>query len=176
MFENNYDYHQHAELSTRFRSGANWFYWIAGLTLVNSIISLLGGGWRFFLSLEITQVIDVIALGASESLGEATKVIAIVLDIFIAAMFAGFAYLASKRQMWAYVTGMIVFVLDGLLALVFIDFIGIIVHGVLLVLMIRGFLAGREMLALERAMAQAAQAAEASAAQATPAPAPASSF
>lgn len=177
MLENNYnDYGQHAELSQRFRSGANWFYWIAALTLVTSIISLLGGGWRFFLSLGVTQLIDVIAILAADSWGDATKVIALVLDIFITAMFAGFAFLASKRLLWAYVAGMVVFLLDGLLSLVFVDFIGIIVHGFVLFVMIRGFMAGREMLALERAMAEAARAAEASAPQAAPAPAPAGSF
>jgi hypothetical protein len=179
MFEDNYDHIKHAELQAGFRSGANWFYWIAALTLVTSIISLLGGGWRFFLSLGITQVIDGLAVVFSESFGDATKVIAIVLDIFITAMFAGFAYLANKRQLWAYIAGMVVFLLDGLLSLVFFDLIGILVHGFVLFMMIRGYMAGREMLALERAMskaAQANQAAEAAAAQAAPEPAPASSF
>ena len=177
MFENNYDDIQHSELSSRFRSGANWFYWIAGLTLVTSIISLLGGGWRFFLSLGVTQLIDAIAVVTAESLGDATKVVAIVLDIFISAMFAGFAFLAMKRHMWAYVLGMVVFVLDALLSIVLLDFIGIIVHGFVLFMMIRGFVAGREMLALERDMAAAAQAAQATAAaQPAPEPAPASTF
>jgi hypothetical protein len=178
MFENNNDYGQHAELSNRYRSGANWFYWIAGLTLVTSIIGLLGGGWRFFLSLGVTQVIDGIALVAAESLGDATKVIAIVLDIVITAMFAGFAYLAHKRQLWAYMAGIVVFGLDGLLSLAIFDIIGILVHAFVLVMMIRGFMAGREMLALERAMAQAAQMAQATEANAQPAreTAPATSF
>lgn len=179
MFENNNydDYGQHAELAQRFRSGANWFYWIAALTLITSIVSLLGGGWRFFLSLGITQVIDGLAVGTAQSLGEATKVVAIVLDIFITAMFAGFAFLSNKRHLWAYVAGMVVFLLDGLLSLLFFDVIGIIVHAFVLFLMVRGFMAGREMLALERALAEAAAAQAAQApAQAAPAPAPASSF
>jgi hypothetical protein len=175
MFENNNDYGQHTELSDRYRSGANWFYWIAGLTLVTSIIGLLGGGWRFFLSLGVTQVIDGIALAAAESLGDATKIIALVLDIVITAMFAGFAYLAHKRQLWAYMAGIVVFGLDGLLSLAIFDIIGILVHGFVLVMMIRGFMAGREMLALERAMAQAAQAAQVNA-QPARETAPATSF
>lgn len=165
------DYGQHAELSERFRSGANWFYWIAGLTLVTSIIGLLGGGWRFFLSLGVTQLIDGIAVYTADSLGDATKIIAIVLDIVITAMFAGFAYLANKRQMWAYIVGMVVFFLDGLLSLLITDWIGILVHGFVLVMMVRGYLAGREMLALERAMTEAAQSAQATASQPEPAPA-----
>lgn len=163
MFENNYDYTQHAELSDRFRSGANWFYWIAGLSLITSIIGLMGGSWRFFLSLGITQLIDGLAIYAADSFGGATKIIAIVLDIFITVMFAGFAYLANKRQLWAYVAGMVVFVLDGLLSLLIVDLLGIIVHAFVLVMMIRGYMAGRQMLALERTMAEAAQSTPASA-------------
>ena len=173
MYENNYDFGHHSELTQRFQSGANWFYWIAGLTLLTSIIGLLGGGWRFFLSLGITQLIDGIAVYAADSLGEATKVIALVLDIFITLMFAGVAYLANKRQMWAYVTGMVVFLLDGLLSILVLDWLGIIVHGFVLVMMMRGYVAGRELVAVERAMAEAAQSAQASA---EPAPAPAGSF
>jgi hypothetical protein len=72
---------------------------------------------------------------------------------------------------------MVVFVLDALLSIVLLNLISIIVHGFVLFMMIRGFVAGREMLALERDMAAAAQAAQASAAaQPAPEPAPASTF
>lgn len=175
MFENNYDHIQHAELTDRYRSGANWFYWIAGLTLITSMISLLGGGWRFFLSLEITQVIDGISLYAADRFGEAAKVIAIVLDIFIAALFAGIAYLANKRQLWAYVVGMVLFLFDSLLSILIFDWLAIIVHGFVMVMLIRGFIAGRELLTLERAMTEAAVSAQANA-QATAEPAAASTF
>jgi len=149
---------QLAQLSQRFQSGAKWFYWIAALTFITSVIGLLGGGWRFFLSLGVTQIIDGIATGLSADFGNATKVIAIVLDIFVTAIFAGFGLLASKRQLWAYVLGMVVFLLDGLLSLAFFDVIGIIVHGFVLFVMFRGFQAGRELAALKRTMAQAAAA------------------
>ena len=162
MFEDNNDYGHHAELSARFASGANWFYWIAGLTLVTSLIGLLGGSWGFALSLGITQVIDGLALYVTDSLGEAPKVIAIVLDILITAMFVGFGYLANKRHMWAYLTGMIVFLLDSLISIAIYDLLGIIIHGFALVMMIRGYIAGRDLLAYERDMAEAAKAAEAS--------------
>lgn len=174
MFDSNNDYGHHAELSARFASGANWFYWIAGLTLVTSLIGLLGGAWGFALSLGITQVIDGLALYLSESSGEATKIIAIVLDIFITALFVGFGYLANKRHMWAYLTGMIVFLLDSLISIVIYDLLGIIIHGFALVMMIRGYIAGRDLLACEREMAEMAASAQATTAQ--PEPAPASTF
>ena len=161
MFEDNNDYGHHAELSARFASGANWFYWIAGLTLLTSIIQLLGGNWAFFLSLGVTQLIDGLAIYFSDSSGDATKVIAIVLDIFITALFVGFGYLANQRHMWAYLTGMIVFLLDSLLSVLFLDWIGIIIHGIVLVLMMRGYIAGRDLLAYEREMAEMAQSVQA---------------
>jgi hypothetical protein len=161
MFENNYDYGAHAELSDRFRSGANWFYWIAGLTLVTSVIGLMGGGWSFFLSLGITRLIDGFAVYFADSFGEATKVIAIVLDIFITALFIGLGYLSNKRQLWAYLAGIILFGLDSLLSLVTFNVLGLIVHCVVMFLMIRGYIAGRDLLTLEREMAETAASAQA---------------
>ena len=151
-----FDQMQYAAARQRYQSGANWFYWIAGLTIITSVIGLLGGGWRFFLSLGTTQLIDAIGNAASEGLGNATKVIAFVLDIFITAAFAAFGALAHKKHLWAYVTGMAVFLLDGLVSLVFFDWIGILVHGFVLVVMFRGYQAGRELVALERTFAEAA--------------------
>jgi hypothetical protein len=148
-------YGQHAALNDSYKSGANWFYWIAGLTLITSIIGLLGGGWRFFLSLGTTQIIDAIAYAAADDLGNATKVIAMVIDIFITAMFAAFGVLANKRQLWAYMLGMVVFLLDGVVSVLIVDWLGVIVHGVVLFFMFRGYQAGRELVALERSMAKA---------------------
>jgi hypothetical protein len=161
-----FDRMQYAAARQRYRSGANWFYWIAALTLLTSIIGLTGGGWRFFLSLGITQLIDAIANISSESLGNATKVIAVVLDIFITAAFAGLAALAHKKHLWAYVVGMALFLMDGVVALAISDWLGVIVHAYVLFVLFRGFQAGRELMSLERSMAQAA------AGQATAEPAP----
>lgn len=47
------------ELETRLNSGAGWFYWIAGLSLLNSIIMLSGSDLYFVIGLGITQIIDV---------------------------------------------------------------------------------------------------------------------
>lgn len=148
---------RHLQLSQKYRSGVQWFYWIAALTLVTSVISLAGGGWRFFLSLGVTQLIDAIAVELSASLGNATKIIAIVLDIFAIAVFAAVGWLASKRQMWAYVVGMVLFLLDGLVSLVFGDWLGVIVHAIVLFVMFRGFKSGLDLSALERSQVSQSQ-------------------
>ena len=152
------DYIQHAELTQRLKNGANWFYWIAGLTMITSIITFFGGGWRFFISLGTTLLIDAMGEGLSEFFGNAAKVVALVLDLFVTGAFVVFGVLAGKKQLWAYVLGMVVFLFDGLVNLFLQDWIGVIAHVVVLVLMVPGFQAGRELLTLEKIMAeQAAQ-------------------
>lgn len=59
----------------------------------------------------------------------------------------------------AYILGMVVFLLDGLLSLAFQDVVGVLAHVVVLFFLVRGYLAGREMVSLEKTMAAEAAAA-----------------
>jgi hypothetical protein len=150
----------HAEYAHKYKSGAGWFYWIAGLTLITSIITFGGGNWRFLISLGTTQIIDGIAAAvAAELEGSAPRIIALFLDMILTAVFVVFGVLANKRLLWAYILGMAVFVIDGLISLMMQDLIGVVAHVVVLVFMVPGFLAGKKMLELEREMASQAAAA-----------------
>ena len=148
------EYAEHAELTRRYKGGANWFYWIAGLTIVTSLISAFGGGWRFLLSLGTTQIIDAVAQELSTNLGNGPKMIALVLDFVVTGTFVVFGYLAGKKYLWAYIAGMVVFLLDGLVTLMIQDWISVIAHGVVLFFMFPGFQAGRQLLSFEKAMAE----------------------
>jgi hypothetical protein len=145
---------RHSQLASAYKSGTNWFYWIAGLTLATSLIGLLGGSWGFFLSLGTTQLIDALANVMAGELGNATKVIAAVLDIFACAIFAGFGWLAYKRHLWAYVAGMVFFALDGGVMIFIGYWIGVAFHGLVLFWMFRGYQAGRDLVSLEKLMAE----------------------
>lgn len=153
-----YDDIQHQELTQRYKSGANWFYWIAGLTIVTSLIAFFGGGIRFLISLGLTQFIDGLAAALATELGGAVQVVALLLDLVVTGVFVLFGYLAGKKLLWAYVAGMVVFLLDGLLALAFQDVISVIAHAVVLFWLFRGFQAGRELISLEKTMAEQAAA------------------
>ena len=48
MLSNDLAYQSQA-LQQRYRSGARWFFWIAGLTIVTSLMALSGAGFAFFL-------------------------------------------------------------------------------------------------------------------------------
>jgi uncharacterized membrane protein len=161
MDYNNFDNVRHAELTQSYKSGANWFYWIAGLTIVTSIIAFGGGGIRFLISLGITQLIDGVAEAISTEGVGAAKVVALVVSLLISAVFIIFGYLANQKTLWAYIAGMVLFVLDGVLSLVVQDWIGVVAHGVVLFFLFRGFQAGRELVSLEKARAESAPQTEA---------------
>ena len=124
---------------SRLKSGASWFYWIAGLSLINSVVSFTGSGWRFILGLGITQVLD--AFGSRIG----SKVAALVLDLGVAGAFILFGVFAHKAQTWAFIIGMALFALDGLIFLVRQDWIGVGFHAFVLYCLFRGFTACREL-------------------------------
>lgn len=99
----------------RATTGARWFYWIAALSLITSVFSLLGGGWAFFASLGITQFFDAIANVLARQWGGSVKAVAIVFDIFAAGIFALIGYFATQRKTWAFIVGMVLYVLDALI-------------------------------------------------------------
>jgi hypothetical protein len=121
------------------KSGASWFYWIAALSLVNSFAASTGSDWRFILGLGITQIID--AFGQSvEGTG---RLIALVLSLIVAGVSILFGVLAGKRHTWAFIIGMALFALDGLIFLLVQDWIGVAFHAFVLYCFFRGFQACR---------------------------------
>lgn len=106
------------------KSGANWFYWIAGLSLVNTIAALSGTNWRFLIGLGVTQVVDAVA----KDMGGVGKGAALIVNAFIAGMFILLGVFANKGMKWAFVVGMIFFGLDTVLELLFTDWIGTAFH------------------------------------------------
>ena len=108
----------------RLRSGASWFYWIAGLSLINSVVALTGSNWRFIFGLGLTQVID--ALGREFSGGALAVMLA--LDVIVTGMFVLFGVFAHKRHLWAFIVGGVLLLLDSLLILLFKDWIGLAFH------------------------------------------------
>jgi hypothetical protein len=132
-------------LARRIRNGANWFFWITGLSLVNSFIALGGGGMRFIVGLGITQITDAVAKEAKLGMG-----VPLVIDLLAAGVFILFGLQAQKRRNWAFLTGMILYALDGLLLIMFKDFLGIGFHLYALYCIYKGMKANEQLEALER--------------------------
>lgn len=135
-----------SELQQQLSSGANWFYWIAVLTLINSAITLFEGNWSFALGLGVTQIIDAIALvGVQEGSGNWVKAISFGLDLVVAGIFALFGIFANKRQIWAFIVGMTLYLLDVAIFIFSGSYMGIILHGFALFFLFRGFMAARQL-------------------------------
>jgi hypothetical protein len=120
------------KVETLFKGGADNFFWIAGLSLVNSIIDLIGGRWAFLIGLGITQLVDGISVAIAEEIGAnwatIVKIIAFVVDMGIAGVFVVFGILARRRHKWAFIIGMVLYALDGLILLIGPDWLGIGFH------------------------------------------------
>jgi len=126
-------------IESQMKSGASWFYWIAALSLINSIAAFSGGSWRFILGLGITQLLD--AFGSE--FGGKGRIVVLVLDLIVAGVFILFGVFGYKRQTWAFVTGMVLFAFDGGIFLVGQDWLGVAFHVFVLYCLFRGFKACR---------------------------------
>ena len=109
-------------LKKQVESGANWFFWIAGLSLVNSVLVLVNVEWGFFFGLGITQLTDSIAVELGEKTGYLARIVAFARDVIAASVFVLFGFLSKKKRRWAFVTGMILYALDAMLFLIVKDF------------------------------------------------------
>ena len=99
------------------KSGARWFYWIGGLSLVNAVIVMADGNWNFIAGLGITQLISGMALGLSADLGAGVTVIAFALSLLVVGACVGLGFLAEKGHTWAFILGMVLYALDALIFL-----------------------------------------------------------
>lgn len=138
------------QLEQRMKSGAHWFYWIAALSLVTSIISLAGGSWGFFISLGVTQLIDGLATAVAAEAGWGFQAVAFVFDLIAAGLFALFGYFASKRNNWAFMIGMGLYALDGLVFILARHWLGLVFHAYALYSMYGGYKACAALTELDR--------------------------
>ncbi len=119
------------------RSGASWFYWIAALSLINSLTSLSGKGFAFAIGLGITHVFA--------ELGKDAKGIVLAFDLLATGLFVLFGVFAHKGHTWAFAAGMVLFALDTLLVLLQQSLISVALHGLVLYFLFRGMQACREL-------------------------------
>jgi hypothetical protein len=138
-------------------NGANWFYWIAGLSLANSVVMLVGGNFVFVVGLAVTGIADQIALVVAQKTPEAAliaKLVAFVWAVVVAGIVAGIGKLAGRRYMAVYAIGMALYLVDGLLFLVLASWLSAAFHVYALFMLARGFKAFRQLQAIDNRLAQ----------------------
>jgi hypothetical protein len=129
---------------TSIRHGANWFIWLAILSVINSLLvySLQIKNTPF--ALGVTQWLDGTAGGwTNVGSGIAMTEAALAINIVVALLLAGFGLLARRGSDLAFVLGMFVYLMDGLLVLGLKDFFGFAFHIFALFFLFKGLLASR---------------------------------
>jgi hypothetical protein len=96
-------------LQIRARVGARWFYWIAGFSLVNTIMAMAGQGLVFVVGLAVTREIGNFAANAG------TPAVGLVLDAVVAGVFVLCGVFAGKGQTWSFIVGIVLYALDAFL-------------------------------------------------------------
>ncbi|MBI5381251.1 MAG: hypothetical protein HZA31_05065 [Opitutae bacterium] len=149
------DYATIAKSNPQIISGAQWFWWIVGLSCVNTLVQHSGGSVNFVIGLGFTQVADAIFREA--------KPIAFAIDALALGFFFAMGWYATKGRQWAFITGLVFYSLDALIYVAVQDWMSAAFHGLALYFIIRAT-------KLLRAAIQEAR--TAAAAPATPVPPP----
>mgnify|MGYP001275306983 CR=1 FL=1 len=125
-------------------AGANWFFWLAALSVANSLIVYFFNIANTPVAFGVTQWIDGTS-GAMTAEGwrPPLTTAALGINLLIAAVFAGFGYLARRGNDAAFLLGIVLYVVDGLLSLGLKDFFGFAFHLVGFFFLFRGLLASR---------------------------------
>jgi len=117
------------------RKGAGWFFWIAALSIINSIAAVLGSAWGFALGLSTCYLVG----GIGSALGGSGPWVAFSLNLIACGLFFYFGVAGWKSRFWPYAIGMILYAGDALLPLLVQDWISLVIHGVALYFLVAGF-------------------------------------
>lgn len=89
---------QQAVAAKQTQVGGDWFFWIAGFSVVNSVLAQVNASIHFVIGLGTTEVFDSGALGIPKG-----GVIA--LDLLAAAFYVLYGFFARKGARWALLSG-----------------------------------------------------------------------
>ena len=119
-----------AKSEPEIQRGANWFWWIAGLSIVNTVMIHSGSDRNFVIGLGFTLIAD--------TMFREYMLIAFAIDAVALAIIAGLGFFSRKGYLWAFITGIVLYSLDALIYLAFQDWMSVAFHGLALFYMIRG--------------------------------------
>jgi len=117
------------------QSAARWFWWIAGLSLVNIVLFQSGSHANFVVGLGITAVSDVVFAS--------NKAIGFVIDALAVGFFVWMGALGSRGKLWAFYVGLAVYTLDALIYLSLKDWMPVAFHALAIFFIMKGVLSLR---------------------------------
>jgi hypothetical protein len=106
------------------KNSASWFVVIAALSILNSVLAMSGASIHFIFGLGLTQIVD----GIAHQVGSAGYVLDFVINGIIAGLFVLIWHFARKGHAFPWYGGMALYVIDGLLLLLFKDYLSAAFH------------------------------------------------
>ena len=137
-------------LESQFANGASWFYWIAGLTLINTIVSIFNGSYNFVSGLGITQIIDGIFYVLKDYFGNHIVYLGAAIDLIFVAIFFVLGILAHKKMVWSMILGTVLYGIDILSFLFVTDYLSIAFHALAIFSIIKGIQASKKLKNIEQ--------------------------
>ena len=142
---------QQAVAARQTQIGGDWFFWIAGISALSTILALAGQHFYFALGLGTTQFIDGLAAnGTGPNSPAFGKGAAIAASLAAAAFYALYGVFARKGALWAFIVGAVFYILDGLLLVVFKEWISVAFHAYALFRIFQGFQAAQQLAVLRK--------------------------
>jgi len=127
-----------AAASPLVRASARWFWWIAGLSLVNVVLFQTGSKTSFVMGLGITAISD--ALFASN------KPVGFVIDAIALGFLLLMGLQASRGKLWAFYLGVAVYALDALIYVGAQDWMPVAFHALAIFFIVKGAISLRQAL------------------------------
>ena len=116
-------------------SGARWFWWIAGLSLVNLALHYSGSNTSFVIGLAMTAL-------AGAVFSEQT-IIGLGLAALIIGFYGAVGFFAQREKAWAFYLGLGLYVIDALIYVKFEDWMSVAFHAYAIFYICKGLMAVR---------------------------------
>jgi len=117
-------------------SSARWFWWIAGLSLVNTVMFHAGSDTNFVIGLGLTTLTNVMF---AQQVGLAVAIAVVTIGFYF---FIGLQ--AQRERLWAFYVGGAVYVLDALIYVRFEDWMPVAFHALACFYIAKGAMRLRE--------------------------------
>ena len=122
------------------QNAARWFYWIAGLTVVNAVLAFFGSTTTLLLGLTTPLIGVYVALSAATTF---FTVLAIAFAVFVVAGFALLGWMAEKGHAWAFLVGGALYAADTVWSIAYQDWMSALWHAAALFFIVMGVFALR---------------------------------
>jgi hypothetical protein len=122
------------------KDGVSWFYWLALVSVVTTIIYIIGGTPNFFLGLGVNQLVAgyTMAVANGTQVALLMRLVGGAIELLLAGIFVLFGMRGLRSYRSWIVAGIMLYTLDGLIFAYLGVWLGVFVHAYVLYNLIRG--------------------------------------